>query len=30
MSTHIGMDRLSGFGLRYPTNRRDTHLHNKV
>jgi hypothetical protein len=25
-STHIGIDRLLGFGLKYPTTWRDTHL----
>ena len=25
-TAHIGMDRMLGFGLKYPTNFRDTHL----
>jgi hypothetical protein len=25
-TTHIGMDRMLGFGLKYPTNFKDTHL----
>jgi hypothetical protein len=25
-ATHIGFDRLLGFGLKYPTNFKDTHL----
>lgn len=25
-TTHIGMDRVMGFGLKYPTNFKDTHL----
>ncbi|MDG5472011.1 DUF4260 domain-containing protein [Jeotgalibacillus sp. ET6] len=26
-SAHIGMDRMFGYGLKYPTNFKDTHLH---
>ena len=26
-TAHIGVDRLLGYGLKYPTNFRDTHLH---
>lgn len=26
-AAHIGMDRMLGFGLKYPTAFRDTHLH---
>ena len=29
ISAHIGMDRMFGFGLKYPTNFKDTHL-NRV
>ncbi len=25
-TAHIGMDRMLGFGLKYPTNFKDTHL----
>jgi hypothetical protein len=25
-TAHIGMDRMMGFGLKYPTNFKDTHL----
>jgi Domain of unknown function (DUF4260) len=28
-SSHIGMDRMIGYGLKYPTNFKDTHL-NRV
>lgn len=26
-TAHIGVDRLFGYGLKYPTKFRDTHLH---
>ncbi|AOZ90779.1 DUF4260 domain-containing protein [Paenibacillus crassostreae] len=26
LSSHIGMDRMVGYGLKYPTNFKDTHL----
>jgi hypothetical protein len=26
-SAHIGMDRMLGYGLKYPTTFKDTHLH---
>lgn len=26
-TAHIGMDRMLGFGLKYPSNFQDTHLH---
>ncbi len=26
LSSHIGMDRMIGYGLKYPTNFKDTHL----
>jgi len=26
-AAHIGFDRLLGYGLKYPTNFKDTHLH---
>lgn len=29
LSAHIGMDRMIGFGLKYPTDFKDTHL-NRV
>ncbi|MFS0861157.1 DUF4260 domain-containing protein [Fredinandcohnia sp. 179-A 10B2 NHS] len=29
LSSHIGMDRMLGYGLKYPTNFKDTHL-NRV
>mgnify|MGYP001384008110 CR=1 FL=1 len=29
LSAHIGMDRMVGFGLKYPTDFKDTHL-NRV
>ena len=29
LSAHIGMDRMLGFGLKYPTDFKDTHL-NRV